>query len=351
MKKIFILFLVATIATTVVFAEQKTLIDFNTLTADYPPDNPVENEATLINYGQNAGSSFTDEDKDKMITSLRIENWEVVLNSPARSVKNQSLSYTRSAPVDDDAGYYKGENILGIRVHFPVEPFNAWALVKPPFEIPAYSDIKTEVNAEGKLVASPEEKGRGDQFSREKDDGASYGVVKNIGVIKSISVNVYGQNFPHALSIILKNHQNIENEYLLGYLNFDGWKTLTWNNEGYIKDVRNRELRTFPLYPTFKPMQKLIGFRIYRDADQPGGDSIAYIKDVSIEFDKAVLDSNRDIDDEKVWGILEDREVSRSKAEDGRLRDLQVLRFLEAQKQPDDSAPQGQGQEQANEQQ
>ncbi|KGE73755.1 flagellar filament outer layer protein FlaA [Spirochaeta lutea] len=327
MKRFFILLLVALIAGTGLFAEESVLIDFNQLGADFSVSDdgePSENEATLIDFSVVAGSSYTQEEKAQMKTSLFIENWEVVLNSSARSVVNQSNSFTRAALVREGAAQYPNETILGVRVHFPDEPFNSWALVKPPFEIPAYMDATT-VAADGTLEVPQEEVGRGRKF-----DG--YGVVKNIGVLKSISVNVHGLNFPHGLSIIFKDQNNVEQEYFMGYLNFDGWRTLTWNNPNYIAEVRNRELNTFPLYPNSAPMVKLMGFRVYRDAAMEGGDFIAYIKDVSVVYDKAVLSLERDIDDEAVWGILQDREESRRNSELKRLGNLQVLRYLERQK-------------------
>lgn len=324
MKRFFILILVAIIAGTFVFAEEATLIDFNTLTADYPADNPVQNEATLIDFSTAAGSSFTEEEKAQMKTSLYVENWEVILNSSARSVGNQSRSYTAAAPVRDDAVQYPGETTLGVRIHFPTEPFNAWGIVQPPFEIPAYSDVKT-VNADGTLSVDPADEGQGEQY-----DG--YGVLKNVAVVKSISVNVHGLNFPQGFSVILKDHENREREYFLGYLDFDGWRTMTWSNPAYIEEVRNRELTTYPLYPKLAPMVKLVGFRVYRDAAQEGGDFVTYIKDVSVVYDKAVLTLERDIDDEAIWGILQQREESRRNAEVERLGNIQVLRYLESQK-------------------
>lgn len=326
MKRFFILLLVALIAGTGLFAEESVLIDFNQLGADYAvaDGEPSENEATLIDFSVVAGSSYTQEEKAQMKTSLFIENWEVVLNSSARSVVNQSRSFTRAARVREGAAQYANETLLGVRVHFPDEPFNSWALVKPPFEIPAYADVTT-VAADGTLEVPQEEVGRGTKF-----DG--YGVVKNIGVLKSISVNVHGLNFPHGLSILFKDNNNVEKEYFMGYLNFDGWRTLTWNNPNYIAEVRNRELNTFPLYPNSAPMVKLLGFRVYRDASIEGGDFIAYIKDVSVVYDKAVLSLERDIDDESVWGILQDREEARRNSELNRLGNMQVLRYLERQK-------------------
>ncbi|NCN06204.1 MAG: flagellar protein, partial [Spirochaetales bacterium] len=85
MKRFVILLLVALMASTVLFAEESVLIDFATLTADWPADAPAENEATMLDFSVAAGSSFTAEEKAQMKTSLFIENWEVLLNSSARS--------------------------------------------------------------------------------------------------------------------------------------------------------------------------------------------------------------------------------------------------------------------------
>lgn len=329
MKRFVILLLVALFIGGGLFANESVLIDFNLLNSDWPADDPTQNEATIIDFSVAAGSSFTAEERAQMKTSLFIENWEVLLNSSARSVVNQGQSFTRRARVRDNAPQFAGEWVMGIRARFPVEPFNAWALVRPPFSIPAYMD-RTVFDGD-QLVVPQEELGRGRKF-----DG--YGVVKNVGVLRSISVNVHGLNFPHGFSIILRDQNNVEREYFMGHLNFDGWRTLTWNNPNYIAEVRNRELRTFPLYPNSAPMLALVGFRIYRDAAMTGGDFIGYIKDVSIVYDLAVLDIERDIDDEAIWGILQAREENRRNQELLRLGNLQVLRFLESRKMADPAA-------------
>jgi hypothetical protein len=119
----------------------------------------------------------------------------------------------------------------------------------------------------------------------------------------------------------------------MGYLNFDGWKTLSWNNPQYIADVRNRELRVFPLYPKSVPFVKFDGFIITRDAATEGGDFVTYFKDVKIQYDRAVLDVGTDIDDESVWGIIQNKEDARKAAESKRFGAMQVLRYLERQKQ------------------
>jgi hypothetical protein len=105
-----------------------------------------------------------------------------------------------------------------------------------------------------------------------------------------------------------------------------------WNNPNYVTEVRNREARQFPLYPESTPFVKLLGIIIHRDAAQSGGDVIAYIKDIKVTYDLAVLSTTRDIVDENVWNILARRQADRQRAELKRLGNRQVLRFLEQKK-------------------
>jgi len=125
----------------------------------------------------------------------------------------------------------------------------------------------------------------------------------------------------------------------MDYLQFDGWRTLTWNNPNYVTDVRNRQLRVFPLYPKGMPYLKLVGLVIYRDAQQEGGDLVTYFRDITITYDKAILDTTRDINDESIWGILKQRQEARRLAELKRLGNIQVLRFLEQQKMDQTQTP------------
>jgi hypothetical protein len=288
------------------FADTSVLIDFAKLAADVTFGTgkvPNENKATIMDFSEVAGASFTDEERAAMKTSLALGNWEVLLASSARSVANQSLSMTREAAVKSTAkkipgtdNEIAGKKVLGVRVHFPVESFNSWAIVKPPFEIPAYSD-KREL--QGTRLAEPtaEERGMGRMF-----DG--YGIVKNVK----------------------------EQTIFLDYLWFDGWRKLTWQNPNYIADVRNRELRKYPLYPRSTPHLRFVGLIVYRDAMQEGGDFITYVKDVEITYDKAILEVDRDINDEALWNILQQRYEARRLAELKRLGTMQVLQYLERQK-------------------
>lgn len=303
-----------------VSAAEAKIIDFNDLVADTQLDDGTQmNTATTMDFRDNVkkGAGFTDAERNLMQISLFIDHWEVLLASSSRTVMNDRLSMVQAAPVSTEAEKYAGDTAMGVRVRFPEEPYNSWALVKPPFEIPMYYGDD------------------GDQFT-------NLGVVKNVGVIKYIYANVYGQNFPHTMAIVLKDQNNVEHVYDLGNLQFNGWRTLQWKNPNYIEDVRDREIRKVPLYPNAEPAYKLVGIMYYRAADAIGGDFINYVKDVQMIYDEAQMSRARDFEDEALWGILEERQEERQQREFNRLGELQVLRYLEGQKQADpDAAPTG----------
>ena len=303
-----------------IFADTSVLLDFSTL---LPDTDSGENEATMVDFADQAGTGFTDEERNAMKTSLTLENWEVTLASSSRTVTNMRRSMTKAVEVNGDAAKFAGETVLGVRIHFPEDPYNSYAIVKPPFEIPAYM-TRTVLQSDGTLIEDDAD------LAGSKFDG--YGVVKNVGVIKSISVNVYGSNFPNGFGIILKDQNNNEHQIFMNYLEFDGWRELVWNNPNYVTEVRDRELTKYPLYPRSEPMRKLIGLVFYKDAAQQGGDFITYVKDITITYDKALLETSRDINEEEVWGILGEREEARRTSEFSKLGNIQVLRYLEAQK-------------------
>lgn len=333
MKRLFIFFVVGLLifGGTALFADQSVLIDFTKLVADTTVGTnktPTENGPTLVDYSNVAGASFTDEEKAAMKSSLALNNWQVTLASSARTVANQSVTMTKEATTNANAKQFNGQDmankkVLGIRIHFPTEPYNSWAMIEPPFDIPAYADKDSLQGT--RLVVADADRGKGQKFE-------GYGVVKNVGVLKSLSITVYGANFPNGLGVVVADQDGNQQTIFMDYLAFDGWRTLTWDNPNYISDVRNRELRKYPLYPKGEPFLKLVGVIIYRDAQQEGGDFVTYIHDITITYDKAIMDTQRDINDEAIWGILQQRNEARRLAELRRLGNVQVLRFLEQQK-------------------
>jgi len=333
MKKLLILVVIAMLAVPS-FAEEGVLIDFSTLTADInvkvsendPNDQPNQNRQTMMDFSHAAGGSFTPQQKAFMMSSLAIQNWEVILASSSRTVTNQSLSFAREAASKEHG------TVMGVRVHFPIEPFNSWALVRPPFDIPAFE--MTTVGEDGTITPMEQDvtsvKSR---FEAQEDGKPAYGVIKNVGVIREIAVRAYGLNFPHGLSVLLVDGMGIEKTIFMGFLQYDGWGELKWRNPAYMQEVRNRDVRIVPLYPFNTPFIKFAGFLIQRDAAKMGGDFVTYFKDVSVIYDLAVLDTERDINDEGVWRIIQTREEARKVWEMERFGQNQVLRYIEQQKQ------------------
>ncbi len=320
----------------IAFAEQATVIDFTLLNADCVSDengNPTENSRTVMDFSKAAGATFTEDQKDLMKTSLALPRWEVSLNSSARNVQSLALSTVVAAPVKSTANVpFAGSDIMGVRIVFPEWNSNAYAYIKPPFEIPAYEPYASADENGNRLAPTDEERATGKTLF---EDG--YGIVKNVGTVKSIAVTTMGMNYPEGLYVLLKDTDGVERRYFMGYLDFDGWKTLTWNNPQYISEIRNREIRVYPIYPRGLPFVKFTGFQITRDANHIGGDYIGYFKDVKIIYDKALLTSDRDIADEDLWGIITKKEADRQSAEMMRFGNKQVNRYLESAKQATES--------------
>ena len=331
MKKTFILVAMAFLLMgAVAVAEEAIIIDFALLNADIiadPNGKMTQNRRTVMDYGKVAGASYTDEQKALMRTSLALEQWDVELNSSAQNPLSVATSTIKEAEVRAEGEKFAGQKLMGVRILFPEWTNNANAKIKPGFLIPAYEKM-AQVDDQGNLQ-EPTAEDKASGKSRFED---GYGVVRNTGVIKSIAVNTYGMNFPHGLYVLLRDQNNVVKRYFMGYLLFDGWRELVWNNPSYIANVKSRELRLYPVYPTALPHVAFEGFLITRDAAHDGGDAIAYFKDVKIIYDKAVLTTVRDFADEDLWGIQEERETKRKKIEVEKFGHTQVLRFLELEK-------------------
>lgn len=317
------------LAGSVAVARESVLIDFSQLDADTVADengNPTQNSRTVMDYSVAAGATFTSDQKTLMKTSLALPEWEVVLNSSAKNPVSVALSQVVVAPVKESADVpFAGKNVMGVRVIFPTWANNANAKIVPAFDIPAYEPLSDADENGERQNPTDEQKGK-----YLFEDG--YGVVRNVGTLKSIAVTTMGMNYPHALYVLLKDNDGVERRYLMGNLYFDGWKTLIWNNPDYISEVRTREIRVYPIYPRGIPFVKFSGFQVARDASHIGDNFIGYFKDVKVIYDLAILTSDRDIDDEDLWGIITKKERDRQNGEMARFGNKQVNRYLEKSK-------------------
>jgi len=338
MKKNFILVVMAFLLVGMfLVAEEAVIVDFTLYDADIIADengNPTQNRRSVMDFGVAAGATFTDEQKALMRTSLSLPNWEVSLNSSARNVTSIATSTVVAAPVREEAKVpFAGQNVMGVRILFPTSMVNAQAIIKPPFDIPAYEPMATVDDNGDVQPQTDEEKASGKTRFEE-----GYGVVKNVGTIKSLALTTMGMNFPHGVYVLLKDNDNVERRYFMGYLGFDGWRELRWNNPHYVTEVRQREIRVVPIYPRGLPFVKFAGFEITRDAMHDGGDFIGYFKDVKVIYDKAVLTTERDIADEDLWGIITKKEKDKQNFEMSRFGEKQVLRFMEKDKMAQEEA-------------
>ena len=310
------------------FGEKATLIDFASLDPDIGMDadgNPTIHSRTAMDYSVVTAINFDDTQKAMMRTSLALSDWEVNLNDSAQTAQNMRYSMVKPAPTV--SGPYAGQNIMGVRVLFPTAPVNANARIEPAFDIPAFEPM-ADIDENGQVVAGTEQPGKF-RFRKQEEDAAAYGVLDNVGTLKEISVTTMGNNYPHALYVLLEDNDGVERRYYMGTLNFDGWKNLIWRNPNYLTDIRNREIRVYPIYPRGLPFVKFNGLLVTKDASHVGGNFIGYFKQVDVIYDRAVAQVDRDILDEDLWGIITEQEEKRQAREVSLFGNVQVDRFLE----------------------
>ncbi len=262
-------------------AIRRTIIDFNT-------------------YDEKIKAQFT-EPKESLITNVDgypklivgyedylLNNWDVELGESSGDIKNKILSYCKSVKSQ------RFGNTLGVRIHFPKWNNNSYALIKPPFPIKIYDTNGQFINAEN-------------------------GVIPNVSEVKSVSVWVNGRNFNFGLAIRMKDRFENIHEFFMGWLYFDGWRKLTFTNPNFTENINAKKLKREPLYPYDIPYLVFDSFVIYRPADQIGGDFVTYIANMEIEYTPYFVDSEDDIKDEEVWGIITKRMLRRQEAEERRL--------------------------------
>ena len=285
--------------------------------------------STLIDFGisGNADNLQSEEgDTNELITaqqSLYNDNWVVWLNDSARLTENRRNSYVTNTDSKGNNGTWEEGKVLGIRVHFPIAAWNSYALVKPAYELEMYGGAEGTKYTEGK------------------------GVIHNVGEIRSISSWVYGRNYLISYFVNLQNELGELKSYPMGNVYFSGWRQLKWENREYLPNVRDRILVREPLYPKLMPSVKIDSIGFYRTKDTRGGDFIAYVKDITVEHDLAVVDFEEDIDDEGTWQLIKTENERRQAIEAARLREVTELRDLEQRRMGGQQQQQNAEEEQA----
>ncbi len=242
------------------FGREEVLIDFSNLrdtTVDF---------STLYTTGWGADDP---EARKQMATDLDPKKWSVCVNSSSKLPVAINKTYALSV---DKSLTYPGKVVLGVRTFFPERGANSYVEISPPFDIPSYYDDPNNRD------------GMGTYFINK-------GIVRNVGVMRKISVRVLGNNFNYGLYLRIKNRNEEYKDIYMGCLNFLGWRDLVWVNPNYEQDKKDRELKksVLPYYPDEYPYIKFVGFVINRDHTERTGNFTTMFKEVSIEFDEHFL--------------------------------------------------------------
>ncbi|MGL4394448.1 MAG: flagellar filament outer layer protein FlaA [Brevinema sp.] len=273
-----------------VSAAEHALIDFTTYNDNIAQvvqkdqelyDQAIAN-APELDIRQNGWPEFAFEASD-----WNIDNWRVTLNASASTVKNQKKSVTKNAPSKQYG------NVLGVRVQFHPWENSFWAKITAPYFLsPTYLD--------GSFISEDENK---------KNNGMAIGVLANVGQIKNVKSWVYGLNYDYLYGVRIVDNFDKTFEYGLGNVYYEGWRRLVWNNDYYVEDPKHWNPLKLPLYPSAVPFIKFDGVTFYKKDGNRDPNFIGYVKDITMDYDYAVVIEDKDIDDEGVWGILAEKSI------------------------------------------
>lgn len=278
----FMLFLGILIPTNAV---ERSLIDFTTYNENITQvvekdqelyeqaiaDNP---ELDIRNFGW---PSFAFEAED-----WNLENWKIVLNPSASTKETVKNSLAKNSPSQAHG------NVLGIRLLFKPWKNAFWAFVQKPFHF-----AHTYIN--GQFVS---------QDDNNQDNGFAVGMLANVGQIKNVRSWVYGLNYDYTYGVQISNELDKKTEYGLGSIYHDGWRRLAWVNKEYSDDPNDWTPIKNPLYPYSFPYVKFERLSFYKKEGNPDPNFIGYVRDVTMDFDLAIIREEQDINDEAIWQLL-----------------------------------------------
>lgn len=253
--------------------------------ATQPQTQPAAKKADVLDVGNPEEKLLID--FANLPEELEIGRWRIKLSGYSDNATSRSLSDLKIVNVDTSklATDIKFSKCLGVRVYFEYSHGNDWAQIKP--ELPL-----------------------SDYYSKEGE-----GILRNVGPIKSISIWVAGRNYKNSVEVRLKDEGGHYKSINFGSLFFRGWKKLTWNNPDYIKHLQKRDIIKAPLYPQFEPFLKFDSLVIYKSPQELGGNFVAYIKDVRVEYEPALMRREEPINDEAEW-LIQETEAKKQKKRD-----------------------------------
>lgn len=284
-ERLFLSFIVALGVFAPLNAVERSLIDFTTYNdniAQVVQQDQELYEQVIADKPELDIRNFGYPEVEMEVDDWNLENWRIELNSSADTVANNKDSKTKNTPSQ------KYGNVLGIRLKFHPWRNAFWASVKNAYSLPY-----TYPN--GKFISQDE---------NDQDNGLAVGFLANVGQIKRVYSWVYGLNYDYKYGVRVVNEFNQILEFGMGDTYFEGWRRLVWNNPYYLDDPNDWIPTKNPLYPTYFPYIKFDSLNFYKKEGISDPNFIGYIKDVSIEYDYALIREDKDIDDEAIWNIL-----------------------------------------------
>lgn len=253
------------------------------------PQNELLQEKVLIDFAKLDQAGVNDE--------IRFDKWRIKLSGLSDVPESRVKSDLKMVDVDStklegiDETFNKA---LGIRINFAYGYNNDWAQIRTENPISAF---RIPENEEGS------------------------GVLRNVGPISEVSLLVKGMNYMHSIEIRMLDQDNKFKNVNFGGLYFNGWKRLVIKNGDYIGDKRKRDIMKIHMYPSQPPQLRFDSIVLYKSPGEKGGDFVTYVKDVKVKFEPFYKREIKDIDDEKVWGIMKEEDDKKSERED-------LIRFL-----------------------
>ncbi|MGL4677159.1 MAG: flagellar filament outer layer protein FlaA [Brevinema sp.] len=268
-----------------VTAVERSLIDFTTYN---------DNIAQVMNTDQELYEQAIADNPDLDIRNFgwpefnfetedwNLENWKVVLNPSATTKENLSESVTKNSPSQQYG------NVLGVRLQFQPWQNPFWAAIKKPFYF-----AHTYVN--GTFISQDE---------NDQDNGLAVGILANVGQIKNVRSWVYGLNYNYNYGVKVVNEMGKEIEFGMGSIYHEGWRRVAWNNTQYSTNPNSWTPIKNPLYPYSFPYIKFDSLAFYKPAGNVDPNFIGYVRDVTMDFDIAIVREDQDINDEAIWQML-----------------------------------------------
>lgn len=250
-------------------SEGEDLIDFSLLAVDQDSSLEIDFSDMASYYG------FSEQDKSLMKIDLTLKNWEIVVPSSSKEIFFQYPSFLAPADIKANSIIFAGQKVLGVRLFFPPKRTTSYSVL-PPFPIPFYSGSE------------------GNQFLNK-------GVVKNVGAIKEIQLETYGQYQQVAVSLVLEDMYGKTMEIPFGDLNFSGWRRIVWQNPNYKKSSLDNIVnpkRDNPIMPPSYRFKELV-FK-HSEYDRVA-DIVAFVKSIKIIYDKSVNSEMDEIDTQEFW--------------------------------------------------